>query len=208
MHSLLEELSKRKISLVLDLVYDSFIFNDERIISPFVCTASWSDIYTINSISKNYGAPGLRIGWITSAAKNILQLSGDLEKECVSVCTPAQTKAAQLIQAGNTPLLDSVIKTRKIVRSKLVEGGLIKAFPTAGTQVFVDLQFENVEDYADFALVQYGLVLATSSNYTGTKNSYVRIPTSYPSCITELAMNKLLKSLKEYECNCNYVKSY
>ncbi|MBN3855654.1 beta-methylarginine biosynthesis bifunctional aminotransferase [Paraburkholderia sp. Ac-20340] len=196
--ALVTEVNRNNIFLVLDLVYDSYIFNKTLLLSPFRCTSEWSNIYTINSVSKNFGAPGLRIGWISSSANNIERASSLLERECVSVCTPSQTKAAQLIRHGNSPLIDSLRKTRELALERLAAEGLVDSIPDAGTQIFVELPVTDVEDYADFALYYYGLVLATSSNYACARPGAIRVPTSYPYEQTSRAIDTLLRSLNDY----------
>lgn len=79
---------EKNIYVILDFVYDSFVFEGKKLYSPFVFNDNWQYLYTVNSMSKNFGAPGLRIGWIISDGKNIQQLAGRTERECVAICSP------------------------------------------------------------------------------------------------------------------------
>ncbi|PBP96766.1 beta-methylarginine biosynthesis bifunctional aminotransferase [Pseudomonas congelans] len=196
---LVPSLAERGISLVLDMVYDSFIFDDQKIRSPFACTSDLSLLYTVNSVSKNYGSPGLRIGWVASSSDNVEAMAGMLEIECVAVCSPAQTKAASLISMGNAPLHQQVVNSRAIVREFLGRHlSRYASLPPAGTQVFVNLPVHDIEGFADQMLGEYGLVLATASNYSGAQGAHIRIPTGYPESITHNALELLRQGIERY----------
>jgi len=199
MRALVSELKVRGIALVLDMVYDSFIFDGQRILSPFAAAEDYSLIYTVNSVSKNYGAPGLRVGWAVSSPSNVEAMAGMLETECVAICSPAQTKAAALIRAGNTTLHQQVSDSRRVVHSFLQQHlGEHSAMPPGGTQVFVNLPVRDVEAFADQMLGEYGLVLATASNYAGANGPQIRIPTGYPSSVTRDALKLLSEGIEYY----------
>ncbi|SDO63144.1 beta-methylarginine biosynthesis bifunctional aminotransferase [Paracidovorax cattleyae] len=199
MQALVPALAERGIALVLDMVYDGFIFGSEQLHSPFHEAEDFSSIYTVNSMSKNYGAPGLRVGWLTSSIENIEAMAGLVEIECVAVCTPAQTKAASLIVRGNERLRRQVLGSRTVVHDFLrrTQAGYSE-LPPAGTQVFVDLPVDDVEEFADQVLGDFGLVLATASNYSGVSGQYIRIPTSYPEHVTREALDLLSQGLERY----------
>ena len=199
MENLVPSLAERDISLVLDMVYDSFIFDDQKISSPFIYTSDYSLLYTVNSVSKNYGSPGLRIGWVTSSSDNIEVMAGALEIECVAVCSPAQTKAAHLISMGNAPLHQQVVNSRAVVRAFL--GRHLSKYallPPAGTQIFVKLPVRDIEGFADQMLGEYGLVLATASNYSGSQGAHIRIPTGYSESVTHDALELLRQGIERY----------
>lgn len=199
MRELVQSLTERGIALVLDLVYDSYIFDNNKILSPLTCTNNFSLVYTVNSVSKNYGAPGLRIGWVTSSPENIDAMAGALETECVAICSPAQSKATQLISDGNVALHQQVSRSRKIVQDFLKrQGSEVINLPPAGTQIFVTMPVQDIEEFADQMLGEYGLVLATASNYVGTTGSQLRIPTGYSEAITINALELLSHGIERY----------
>lgn len=71
--------------LLQDEVYDNFVFEGEH----WSCTAfdpSLSHSIQLNSMSKAYGLPGLRIGWLIANERTILAASKALEHTSLSVC--------------------------------------------------------------------------------------------------------------------------
>lgn len=166
--------------IIADLVYDSFIFDDSAPITPLMLQMDWQNLFVVNSMSKNYGAPGLRIGWIISAATHVDNLTSYLEAECISVCTASQYQAAYLIAQGNQELVDRVKADWLFIKQQLTDLTTINfTIPAGGTQYFVKLPVKDIEAFADFMLVEYGLVLVTSGNYVKSEGA-IRIPLGQP----------------------------
>lgn len=199
---LLEQLvalaQERGIALIVDQVYDDFTFDGAARLSPLMYSDAWDQLYAVNSMSKNYGAPGLRIGWIISAPPNIAALAGRLERECIAVGGSAQAQAQTLIEQGNQPLLAHVEQRRAAIEQRLRQIPQIRfARPQGGTQFFVALPVADVEAFADQLLLDSGLVLATSSNYAGLEGAFVRVPIGYPATTADRAIALLEGALAQ-----------
>lgn len=175
--NLLSFAETHQINLIADLVYDDFIFYKNKLPQPLSFQSDWHNLYVVNSISKNFGAPGLRVGWIISNLDNIKSLSGRLESECIAVCSPAQRQAYYLMKRGNKSLIERVNKNREIVEASLSRlSSVTFQEPEGGTHYFIKLPVKNIEDFADFMLVKFGLVMVTSGNYAECPGNYIRIP--------------------------------
>ncbi|WP_379138126.1 beta-methylarginine biosynthesis bifunctional aminotransferase [Paenibacillus sp. sgz500958] len=199
----LEELvhfvQNKGIALVADMLYDSYTFEGRAACSPLSVTADWNQLYTVNSMSKNYGAPGLRIGWITSTAHNISRLSGLCEAECVSISGVSQLQAYCLIQQGNGELVEIVRSRKELIEKRLRHMSRLEYNrPVGGTQFLVKLPVDDIDEFADFMLLTYGLALTTTSNYAGLNGPYIRVPLVYSPETTEHALHLLETGLSEY----------
>lgn len=196
---LLNFTEERSIALVADLIYDSFLFDNHRISNILNYNDSKENIYIVNSMSKGFGAPGLRIGWIISDKKNIMTISGILEQECVSVCSIAQEQACYMLDYGNQALVDNVIVSKSYLETLLNNiDGIKYKNPDGGTQFFIKLEVDDIDNYADYALLEHGLVLTTTSNYAGINEPYIRIPIGHPSETIKKAVELLELSQKNY----------
>ncbi|MCR8844954.1 beta-methylarginine biosynthesis bifunctional aminotransferase [Paenibacillus sp. SC116] len=199
MAQLVRFVQEKGISLVADMLYDSFTFDGKVTHSPLLMTSDWSQVYTVNSMSKNYGSPGLRIGWITSSTGNIEKLSGLCEAECVSISGISQFRAYKFVQQGNRELVEAVRSRKELIENQL---GQMKQLeynrPSGGTQFLVKFPVEDIDLFADFMLLEYGVALTTTSNYAGLDGSYIRIPLVYPVETTKRALQLLEKGLVEY----------
>ena len=79
-----------------------------------------SDIYekglSLNAMSKSYGMPGARIGWIASKDENLLSKMERM-KHYLSICNSAPSEILSLIALNQK---DRILKrTRKILRDNL-----------------------------------------------------------------------------------------
>jgi beta-methylarginine biosynthesis bifunctional aminotransferase len=167
--------------------------------SPLADRALWRHVYTVNSMSKNYGAPGLRVGWVVSSAENVRELSALLERECVCIAGPSQRLAAALLEHGNAALVAHVDEGRRILAAALRElpGVRCDAGP-GGTQLFAALPVDDVEAYGDTVLRERGLLLATCSQYEGVTGPFVRLPFGAPPATLARALALLAESLAVY----------
>lgn len=187
------------IALVTDMIYDSYTFDENVVNTPLVESSNWQQIYTVNSMSKNYGAPGLRIGWITSDLDNIKKLSGLCEAECVAVSGLSQLQAYVMIQKGNQDLIEIVHHRKVYIEQRLAKMENIQyKIPMGGTQFFVKLFVNDIDLFADFMLVEYGLALTTTSNYEGVKGSYIRIPIVQPVELIDRALTLLENGIQKF----------
>jgi aspartate aminotransferase len=196
----LVDISQRKgIKLIADMIYDDITYDGAQTYSPLSVSNNWKNIYTVNSMSKNYGSPGLRIGWVISDRENIKRMAGLLEQECVAVSGNAQKHAYLLLKNGNQKLVETIVKRKKVVEDMLSRfEGITYMVPRGGTQFFVELPIEDVDLFADFMLVNYNLAITTCSNYQGVKGSYIRIPTIYPIPTSQAAFRLLKDGIKQF----------
>lgn len=186
------------ITIIFDAVYDNFNFSTKSIVSPLSLTEQWDHLYVANSMSKNYGAPGLRIGWLMSAKNNILKLSGDLETQCISISPPSQYMATNLLKEGNLLLKKTVQDNYLRIQTLLLSYLPRDAFylPEGGTQIILYLPVKDIEYFADYMLTEYQVILCTSSNYRGLTKEFIRLPLGQPMEDLEYALPLILQPKK------------
>lgn len=185
--------------LLADVVYDSFATPGVDRGSPLTERAAWPHVYTVNSMSKNYGSPGLRVGWVLSSAENVRALSALLERECVCVSGPSQRLAASILNHGNAPLVAHVEEGRRRLTEALRQvPGVTYEAGSGGTQLFAYLPVEDVEAYGDTVLRELGLLLATCSQYEGVSGPFIRLPLGAPQETLARALKLLAESLVTY----------
>ena len=185
--------------LVVDLVYDDFVFVDYRNFNPFLFSSIWERVFTINSVSKNWAVPGLRIGWIVSHASNIKSLVKQLEDECVCISPITQELCSKIIERGNEEIINGVKNGRDSIKSLLFLNDKIKINnPNGGTQFYAQFPVVNIDDFADYMLAEHKLVLATSSNYVMSDKKSIRLPCGYPKEKIEQCIKVLMFGLEMY----------
>ncbi|SFJ92575.1 beta-methylarginine biosynthesis bifunctional aminotransferase [Paenibacillus sp. UNC496MF] len=199
MAKLVQFVQDRAIPLVVDMIYDSITYDGLQTCSPLQFTADWTQLYTVNSMSKNYGSPGLRIGWIASDQKNIEAIAGFLEQECVSISGISQKRAQLLLEHGNTKLLKAISDRKQVVEELLARiEGISYEIPRGGTQFFVKIPVDDVDLFADYLLTRFKLAITTLSNYQGGSGSYIRVPIVYSLETTRIALALLEEGLVRF----------
>ena len=177
---LVNEQRRRQFTLVFDLVYDAFVHGPVSP-SPLSFVEDWHGVYGLNSFSKNYGAPGIRVGWMITDPTAIRHITAMFESERIAVATGAQFRAVELYEHGNAPLVDRVAEGRRIVMDWVTRHGLSAVSPGGGSQLWLDLDVGDSERFADFLMAQERLVLTTGANYYPTSARHIRIPIGIPS---------------------------
>ena len=189
-------------ALVADAVYDTFVFDDGEPGSPLQLIQDGKvPLFVINSMSKNYGMPGLRVGWVISRDEAAIQrMAGRFESECISVSGPAQRRASGLLRRGNAALVEHVRAGRSFLRGAL-RGlpGVHVQWPPGGTQLFVDLPVHDVEVFGDRVLIDLGLIVTTAAHYEGTNRQAIRLPTGAPRSTLEAGLALLARGLEEFQ---------
>lgn len=183
------------VALVMDAVYDDFVFMGRPQPSVLRGMGDWAQTFHVNSMSKNYGAPGLRVGWVVTAEDNVQALAGRLEQESICVSGVAQRIAASLIERGNGALVEVVAQGRQFLEERLLGIGLRYCPPMGGCHAFVDLEVDDVEALCDMLLVREGLGLVSASNYDACEGSWIRLPMGVECSVLERALAALQRGL-------------
>ena len=191
---------ERGIALIIDIVYDNYVFSDDLSVSLPKILGTSPYVFAANSMSKSFGAPGLRVGWILSMPDNIELLGARLDQECLAVCSPTQHYARQLLETTNvTPLQQAVQEGNQLIRQELKDWSDIQLPDVkAGALFFFELPISDIEAFADFMLVEYGVFFATSDHYGGIGGSYIRIPMGQPASVLKPALALLKEGLQVY----------
>lgn len=185
--------------VVFDLVYDDFVARQSDPIHPTLLDVPWKDLFVVNSVSKNYGAPDLRIGWLASSPDNIARMAGVLEDRCIAVSLPSQRAAAKLLGSNNAPLRDAVRRGRQTLDElsrRYAPLTLVRS--DAGTQYILPVDGIDIRALADYMLSEHRLLIATSENYVGCMQPHIRLPLAYPDPVLRRASELIALGLTEW----------
>ncbi|PZR52365.1 beta-methylarginine biosynthesis bifunctional aminotransferase [Xylanimonas oleitrophica] len=193
-----ERAASQGVPIVFDAVYDAFSFAPDRLPSPVALAVASPDVFVVNSMSKNYGRPGDRVGWIVAHEASVAQIVPRLEWETVSINSVVQYAALDVVEHGNDALVGAVRQGREHY-AQLVAGHpvLDVPIPPGGTQLWLPLGVDDVEAFADHAL-DMGLVLTTSANYFPSPEGYIRFPTGISPRTMRRAVDALDLALRRW----------
>ena len=117
--SMLERFSAaHDVILLYDAIYDSFRFTEDSCATPVDLAVSRQNVIVVNSMSKNFGRPGDRVGWIVAHERVIDSISAQIEWEAVCVNPGNQLTAAAVIADGNEALVEIVRRGREAYRER------------------------------------------------------------------------------------------
>ncbi|AUX29432.1 MULTISPECIES: beta-methylarginine biosynthesis bifunctional aminotransferase [Sorangium] len=197
---LLKDQEHHGFALIFDLVYDSFTYGPQRFVSPLALVEEWRNVFGVNSFSKNYGAPGLRVGWLVTEPGTIADLTSHLEMERIAVSTEAQLRAAALCKHGNAPLVERVDHGHQLVVDWALEHGVRLDSVRSGTQAWLDLEAGDTERFADSLLVEDMMIVATGANYYPRDVDHIRVPTGLPASFLAEALQVIARARHRARC--------
>jgi len=167
--------------------YDLWLFSDEVYRLLGKPNESWSnpaaEIYnkaiSVGVMSKAYGMPGLRIGWIACKDTNLLKKI-EYVKHYTTICNSAPSEILALIALRNQEVI--LARNNKIVSGNLL---LLDDFinkysalfswvrPEGGCVGFVNYKgSESVDDFAQRLVRDKGVLLMPASIYSHTSNHF------------------------------------
>jgi aspartate/methionine/tyrosine aminotransferase len=215
--SVISKESQRKI---VDLAreFGIYIFFDEVYrglqVSPELELPTIVSIYergiSLGVLSKSFGMAGLRIGWIASQDKTVIEKAADL-KHYLSICNsgPSEILALISLRAKRT-ILDRnqriVDQNLQLIDKFLEKNGDLFQWnrPKGGCTGFMKLSHPSIscEDFAKHLIDKFGILILPGSNYPGSErdySSYFRFGfgrSNFSSCLAlfETAVEDILRS--------------
>lgn len=195
--------------LIVDMVYDDFVFRQARLPRIPSCHEDLDRIFVVNSFSKNYGAPDIRIGWVVSSARNIKHLNGALERDCITVAGGSQQTALGLMRLGNADLVEAVRSGRETVKAMAQNHSDLKLKTSlCGTHFLWDFGDRNVGEFADHLLLHRKTLISTSENYAGARSAFIRLPLGYPRRTIQKAIEAIREGFDEWVQATKWDQSY
>jgi aspartate aminotransferase len=191
-HAILEAKSRLGFAIVFDLVYDSFVYAQDVPATPLALVQDWAGVYGVNSFSKNYGMPGLRVGWVAGEPTAISELTARFEWEKISVNTEAQYRAAFLCQYGNASLIEVARSGRDILLAWAAANDVVADPWQGGIQMWADIDVGDAEEFANELMDKHQIVISTGANYYPQYPTRLRIPAGVPASLLKESLPLLV----------------
>lgn len=156
-------------SVIFDGVYDQFDFTGRE--SQNVNKSAIPDNFIyINSMSKNFGLPGLRVGWIAASDNMIERLASSIEFSVSALSGVNQRFALEALQQDDGDLVRQVKKRRDHMMQRLGELPDVSfKNPDGGTIMLLDLDKHNAKDFCHRLLSEHKILLAPADIYFGNQ---------------------------------------
>jgi aminotransferase len=169
--------------VIVDRVYDSLLYDSPALRWDAIGQGreSSANFVFINSFSKNYGLPGLRLGWITAAPERIKMFGAVIERNLVCVSGFNQRFALQALSWDMEGLV-AELRGRRDNLCHLLGGirNVTFSLPEGGTTLWLRLQQENGLRLARKLLHDHAVVLLPGEGYYGGDPQTLRLSFGYP----------------------------
>lgn len=171
---------EKGIFLLMDEAYSDFVENEADFTSLASIGEDLEGIFVVNSLSKNMGMSGWRIGYVIAEQQMIMEML-KLNQHIVT-CAPTllQMYLAYYfddIIAITLPQAKAVVQKRARMLRYIEEIGLSHLPGTATFYIFIDVSHCNVNtlDFCLYLLFKYGVATVPGSAYGKSTNSFIRV---------------------------------
>lgn len=177
---ILDICKEKGIYVMLDEAYSDFVVDDKDFTSIAAITDDLEGVFVVNSLSKNMGMSGWRIGYVISSVNNISKLM--VLNQHIITCAPSVLQYYlahyfdEIINVTMPQVKESVNKRNRIVRY-LDEKG-VKHLEGASTfYIFVNVEGINVStlDFCLYLLFKYGIAVVPGGAYGKSTDKFIRI---------------------------------
>lgn len=184
--------------VIFDCVYDELLYEGQapQWNTVFKSADELGSCMWINSFSKNYGLPGVRVGWITAGAHAIRMMEPVIESTVL--CLPdflQRWAAAALPQLANS-LMPEMKARRDYLCAKLSGvAGLEFKRPPAGITLMARLRSGSGMELVQRLLKDYAALFLPGEAYYGGDNQSIRLCFGYPHSAIDKFTSILISAL-------------
>lgn len=171
---------QRGMKLVIDESFVDFVDNggtlEELTLISNEILETYPGLYVIKSISKSYGIPGVRLGVLASADKEIIKMI----KQCVSIWNINSFGEfyMQIAEKYQKDYVNAIAKIKE-VRRKFVEEleklPFVKALPSQANYIMCELLDGIKSDALAYDLLRKNILIKDLSSKIGNGKQYIRL---------------------------------
>jgi len=172
--------AEKGVYILMDEAYSDFVNSENRFCSLAKVVPDLNGVFVVNSLSKNMGMSGWRVGYVLSSEeqiRNLLKLNQHLITCAPTVLQMYISNYFDEIIRVTIPQVKEAVEKRKRVLEYIDSIGL-KHLPGASTfYIFLDLE-ESGQDIMDFCLYllfKYGIAVVPGKAYGKSTESFIRI---------------------------------
>ena len=189
---IIEIIEKYDLILLSDEVYEKYVYDGNKHVSP----GEFSDkVITVNSFSKTYGFPGLRLGYL-AGIDEIINPILDIHMSNTTCSPYMHQKAATVALSGDYKFFNitSFDKRRRIVMKKLDEFGINYIYPAGTFYVYIYIDKDCMKIVNN--LIEQKILVMPGKFFGDTCNS-IRISYTIDDKLLEKGLKLFTKTIVE-----------
>ncbi len=159
----------RNILIFSDEMYHQLVHEPSRQI-PSICDL-YENSLTLWGMAKSFGMAGLRLGWVATKNRELLQKMMQF-KDYLSICNNPMSETLSLIALNHKeqfiqPNIEKIIRNKAIFNEfvEKTEGLLQFSSPIAGSTAFVKINTPKALDYSEKLVQETGIMLVPSEMF-------------------------------------------
>ena len=180
MQELLDIAIKHDLMILADDIYDLFVYDDFRHVSPASLPGGKERTLTLNALSKSYSMTGWRLGWIVGPADlmaRVAELKAAVSGGASVISQHAGIAALTGPQDAVEMMAEAYRKRRRMVLDALDEMGMKYGMPQGGQFVFADIGFTGLDsaEVAQRILTEQHVLAYPGSAFSKDRKDYLRM---------------------------------
>ena len=138
------------------------------------------NLFILHSLSKTYGIPGLRLGYITADPSLINLLRPLRQPWSVNALAVEAGKFLLEQDLPAVPQLDSYLEEAERLRQSLRQLDGIRVFETKTNYMLCEITNGTATKLKDFLIHEHGMLIRDCSNFYGLTNHFFRVSAQLP----------------------------
>lgn len=204
MKQMIQIAEENDLIILADDIYDLFIYDDYKHVSPASLPGGKARTLTLNALSKAYAMTGWRLGWITGPADLMARVK-EL-KAAVSGGTSIISQYAGLaaLTGSQEPvqmMAETYKRRRRVVLDALDEMGIKYGVPQGGQFVFADISFTGMDsaELAQKILSEQHVLVYPGSAFDKARAQYIRMTFLQPEEKLREGLEKMKLTMKSLQ---------
>jgi aminotransferase len=171
---------ERDLVIIADDIYDLFIYDDYKHISPASLPGAKERTLTLNALSKSFSMTGWRLGWVVGPATlmaRVRELKAAITSGTSIISQYAGLAALTGPQEPVQMMADAYTRRRKIVLEALDDMGIHYGIPQGGQFVYADISFTGMDsaELAEKILTEQHVLVYPGAAFDQERAQYIRM---------------------------------
>lgn len=180
MQRLIEIAQQHDLIIIADDIYDLFMYDDYKHVSPASLPGGKERTLTLNALSKSFAMTGWRLGWIVGAAdlmSRVKELKAAISGGTSIISQYAGIAALTGSQEPVQMMADTYNRRRKVVMDALDDMGIQYGVPQGGQFVFADISFTGMDsaELAQRILSEQHVLVYPGAAFDKERGQFIRI---------------------------------
>jgi aminotransferase len=193
---------ERDLVIIADDIYDLFIYDDYKHISPASLPGAKERTLTLNALSKAYSMTGWRLGWVVGPANlmaRVRELKAAITSGTSIISQYAGIAALTGPQEPVQMMADTYTRRRKIVMDALDDMGIHYGIPQGGQFVFADISFTGLDsaELAEKILTDQHVLVYPGSAFDHERAQYIRMTFLQPEDKLREGLERMRVAMKK-----------